>query len=265
MTQFVVVVPIPDKTSATLAKYFMQYVFLKFGIYHILTLDDGCPFTDAFIAISKSLNINPDTLTKRNHKGLLVEKFHRFINKAITITVQDRGTNDIFVADGFAAEYAWNSSPIKGTYILRTVPVIGRELRFQLDIDLRDLHISVSNNKELVISYLRLTDSNSHFDSAIFENLIENRRAAHAERINNSRNIVTIHPSDIVMARTAIQSNNATDKVAKLCYGVQGLFQIVRGTGRDSYIVRKLIKLDRPELKFISEYFFNIATLFKTI
>ena len=76
---------------------------------------------------------------------------------------------------------------------------------------------------------------------------------------------MTIHPSDIVMARTAIQSNKATDKVAKLCYGVQGPFQIVRGTGRDSYIVRKLTKLDRPELKFMSEYFFNISTLFKTI
>ena len=44
MTQFVVVVPVPDKTLATLAKYFMQHVLLKFGVCHFPTLDDGSPF-----------------------------------------------------------------------------------------------------------------------------------------------------------------------------------------------------------------------------
>ena len=39
-----------------------------------------------------------DILAKRDHKGLLVDKFHRFLNKAITIAVEDRGINDIFVA-----------------------------------------------------------------------------------------------------------------------------------------------------------------------
>ena len=84
----------------------------------------------------KSFNINYDILTERNHKGLRVEKFYRFINKAITIAVEDRETNDIFVGAGVAAGYAWNSSPINGTDILRSVPAIGRELRFPLDIDL---------------------------------------------------------------------------------------------------------------------------------
>ena len=36
MTKFVVVVPVPDETSATLAEYFMQHVLLKFGICHLL-------------------------------------------------------------------------------------------------------------------------------------------------------------------------------------------------------------------------------------
>ena len=83
----------------------------------------------------KSFNINYDILTERNHKGLRVEKFYRFINKAITIVVEDRGTSDIFVAAGVTAGYAWNSSPIDGTDILRSVPAIGRELHFPLDIE----------------------------------------------------------------------------------------------------------------------------------
>ena len=194
MTQFVVVVPVPDETSATLAEYFMQHVLLKFGICHLLILDDGSPFKGVFTAMCKSLTINHDVLAKRNHKGLLVEKFHRFINKAITIAAEDRGTKDIFVAAGVSVEYAWNSSPIDGADILRSVPEIGRELRFPLDIDISALPPLVSNHAEPVVSYLRLTDFNRHFASAILKILIEGRRTAHAKRVNNNRNIVIVPP-----------------------------------------------------------------------
>ena len=139
MTQFVVVVPVPDKILATLAEYFMQHALLKFGICHLLILDDCSPFKDVFTAMCKSLNINYDVLAKRNDKGLLVEMFCRFINKAITIASEDRGTNDIFVTAGDAEGNVWNSSPIDGTNILRSVPAIGRELRFLLDIHLSAL------------------------------------------------------------------------------------------------------------------------------
>ena len=93
---------------------------------------------------------------------------------------------------GDAAGYAWNNSSIDGTYILRSVPEIGLELRFPLDISSSALPTLVSNNIESVLSYLRLTDSNRHFASAILEILIEDRRTDHVERINNSRNMVII-------------------------------------------------------------------------
>ena len=43
MCQFVVVVPVSDETSATLAFYFMHHVLLKFGLCHLFVLDDGNP------------------------------------------------------------------------------------------------------------------------------------------------------------------------------------------------------------------------------
>ena len=58
---------------------------------------------------------------------------------------------------------------------------------------------------------------------------------------------------EIVMVRTAIQSDTSTNKVAKLCYTVREPFQIVRGTGRGSYIVRKLNRPHSPKFKFTSE------------
>ena len=44
MSQFVVVVPIPNEHFATLASYFMQRVLMKFGMCHIILLDDDTPF-----------------------------------------------------------------------------------------------------------------------------------------------------------------------------------------------------------------------------
>ena len=54
----------------------------------------------------KDLHIKYNDLDKRNHKGLLVEKFHHFINKDITIASEDRDTHIVFVTAGVAAGYA---------------------------------------------------------------------------------------------------------------------------------------------------------------
>ena len=128
LTQFVIIAPVLNETASTLAEYYMQYVLLKLGVCHLVILDDGSPFKGLFLTICKPLNVNYDILAKRDHKSLLVKKIHRLLNKAITIAAEDRETNDIFVAASVAAGYAWNSSPIDGTGILRSVPVIGREL-----------------------------------------------------------------------------------------------------------------------------------------
>jgi len=97
MSQFVVVVvvPVPDETSTTLVSYFMQHILVKFGLCHLVVLDDGIPFKGAFIAMCDDLNLNHDVLAKRNHKDLTVEHFDRFLNKSVTIATEYRGTNDI--------------------------------------------------------------------------------------------------------------------------------------------------------------------------
>ena len=103
------------------------------------------------------------------------------------------------------------------------------------------------------MSYLYLTDSNRVFASVVLKILVDDQRAGHAERINNSRNIVTMHPSDLVMAPTVVQSNKVKDEVTKLWYIVRNPFQNIRGTRRGNYIVWKLNKSDSPEFKSISE------------
>ena len=204
MSQFVDVIPVPNESSTTSAFFFMQHVLMKLGIYHLVVLDDERLFKEASIAMCDVLNINYDVLEKRNHKDLTVEYFYRFLNKSITIAAEDRGTNDIFVPTGIAATYVWNSVQIDGTDTLRRIPTIGRELHFPIDINLSALPKLAHNSDQAALDYLKLTGSSRHFSFSILKILIEDRRTAHTERINNNRNVLVLEPGDIVMARRAI-------------------------------------------------------------
>ena len=63
-------------------------------------------------------------------------------------------------------------------------------------------------------------------------------------------NVVKLVVGDIDRARTAIQSDVSTNKVAKLSYQVRP-FRTVKCTGRGIILVRKLYKSDSSELQFM--------------
>ena len=76
----------------------------------------------------------------------------------------------------------------------------------------------IQNNAQSTVDFLRLTDSNRRFSSAILKILVEDRRDAHTEQVNNNKNTVNLVVGDIVMARTAVHSDISSNKVAKLSY-----------------------------------------------
>ena len=43
----------------------------------------------------QALNLNYDNLAKHHHKGPPIKHFRHFLNISITITTEERGTNDI--------------------------------------------------------------------------------------------------------------------------------------------------------------------------
>ena len=136
MIQFVIIVPVPDATSISSVKYFMQYMLLKFDMCHLIIINDGTPFKTAFVEICQALNIEYDILSKRTHKIISVELFNRFLNKVLNITVQDRDTLEIVVVTCIFTDYAWNSTPIDTRYLLKYIPEIYHELRFLLNVSI---------------------------------------------------------------------------------------------------------------------------------
>ena len=61
---------------------------------------------------------------------------------------------------------------------------MGQEIRFPVDIDVSTLSQLTQSNAQSAVDFLRLTDSNRRFSSAILKILIEDRRDAHSERVN---------------------------------------------------------------------------------
>jgi hypothetical protein len=121
LTGFVLVTATNDITTHNLSCLFVQEVLLKVGFCGLVVIDDGSTFKGLFCGVCQLLNIKHHVAARGNHKAVGVEKFHRFLNKAVAIAANDRGTVAVFVKSAHTAAYAWNSSPIGGTNIIHSV------------------------------------------------------------------------------------------------------------------------------------------------
>ena len=74
----------------------------------------------------KALKIHLWTLARGDHKGLLVEKYHQFLNKTQTIVGQDIETHFSILKNTKKPQYAWNSTPIDNTNILQSLATVRR-------------------------------------------------------------------------------------------------------------------------------------------
>ena len=93
LTQFVISNVVENPNAALLAKSFMDNVVLTFGICSVVVVDSDSKFMDVFEEMCSKLNIVFWSLSRGNHKGLSVERYHRFLNKTQTIAGTERGTH----------------------------------------------------------------------------------------------------------------------------------------------------------------------------
>ena len=97
--------------------------------------------------------------------------------------------------------------------IIYSIPAIGRELRFPLDIKLIDSATLTANNTNSTFEYRRLTYTDRSAATSILQTLIEDRCVSHVEHINNKRNVITYKAGDFVIARTEVQSDAKKGRV----------------------------------------------------
>ena len=83
-----------------------------------------------------------------------------------------------------ATTYAWNTSPIDGTDIIRSVSVIGQELRYHFYISLTDTPAMIDNPSDSVTQYSRYLQRGILFSQHLLVHFVEDWRLIHREHIN---------------------------------------------------------------------------------
>jgi hypothetical protein len=239
LTQFVVSSVTFDTKATVLAKLFMEDVILSFGMVAVVVVDADSRFRGVFEEVCTILKITMWPLARGNHKGLSVERYHRFLNKTQAIAGQDRGTHEVFQQNAKTSQYAWNSAPIDDTDVMRSVAAIGREFRFPLDIEFLGTPTLNDDSNSGLYNYLRHVSGNSTFAIGVLQTLIEERRTAHRDRWNKSRVPQEFKVGDVVKVHIQVQSKAASGEVKKLSYQARGPFQVIKCLDHNSYEVQR--------------------------
>ena len=81
LTQFVISVITTETHAEHLEKLFMENFLLSFGILAIFVIDTNSRFKSVFKDICVALVIIYWSIARGNHKGVIVERYHQFLNK----------------------------------------------------------------------------------------------------------------------------------------------------------------------------------------
>lgn len=169
-----------------------------------------------------------------------------------TIDGTDRGTHNGFIRTAKTAQFTWNSAPIDGTDVVRSLAAVGREFRFPLDVDLRpSLTINDESNSHLY-QYLRDVSDKLKCALSILQIIVEERRQPHQDHHNKDKTKPPFKIGDIVKAHVQVQSNAAKGQVGKLSYQARGPFKIISDLSHQSFEVQKLDKPDSTIRKYKS-------------
>jgi hypothetical protein len=161
----------------------------------------------------------------------------------------DRDSNRVFVEGSETLAYAWNSCPVLGTDLSRSLLVTGREFKFPIDfVSQNTVNFEASdNNKKSFASDLTTLLAKCR---EIYTLLIGEHRAAHREyrnaQLNNPKQF-QLH--DVVFTNVQVQSRKTTHTVKKLAYIRRGPYKIVRSYPSGSYELQLLSNTKAATIK----------------
>lgn len=134
------------------------------------------------------LKVNTHTLSGDNHNPMLVERFNRYLNKGLKIMVNERDTIRCALECILLLAYAWNSIPVPGTDISRSMVCVGREFQFPIDFA-AGKHWQLTSTPSTVQSYAKdlATWLSSSSCREVAELLVSEQRVWHRELIASHR------------------------------------------------------------------------------
>ena len=251
MCTFSVVESISNANATTFASAIMK-IQLRYGFSHTVVVDKDSKFFGVCSEALDLLKINRHVLSGDNHNPMLVERILRYLNKALKIMCNERDSPRIAFEAILLLLYAWNSAPVPGTDISRSLVAVGREFSFPIDFS-TDKHWELTSSPATVESYSRELAVRLSACREVAELLVAEQRAYHRELVNSRRPDQRIYAKgDIVFARRATKSDAKRGRVGKLMYQFTGPYEVLESLHGASYSIRHCIT-KRPDKKHASD------------
>jgi hypothetical protein len=248
MTGFAAIEPMKDMNSSAFARA-VYSILLRYGLSQVVITDPDSKFKGNFKEAFATLKIQHHLSARGNHNAILVERFNRYLNAGLRVFNNDRATNRVFLEGTQTLTYAWNSCPVLGTDLSRSLLTVGREFHFPIDFEAnRRASFDISDEEKKLFAE-NLTDLLLK-SREIYMLLITEHRAAHREYRNAQLN----HPrkfklGDIVFTNVQVQSKLKTGTVTKLAYIKRGPYKIIKDYPGGSYELEPLSGRSRTTIK----------------
>ncbi len=151
MCTFAAMEPIINPSANIFALVIMN-IIMQYGFCHIVVLNKDSKFFGVCRELLDLLKINCHVLSGGNHNPMLVERINRYLNKGLKIMVNKQDSPCIALEAILLLIYTWNSCPVPGTNISRSLVAVGREFQFSIDFS-SGKHIELMSAPGAVISY----------------------------------------------------------------------------------------------------------------
>jgi hypothetical protein len=184
------------------------------------------------------LQINLHVASGGNHDPVLTERFHVFANKSLSLFCNERDSIRVAAEGLQLCKYAWNSAPVVGTDISRSLVCVGREFKFPIEYT-SAAHVNLSLDPSATTSFAQVQETVLSQSREIFRILIHEHRAWHREYINSSRPDPLIYEvNDLVFARRSVRSDRNKGRVGKIMIKHTGPWKIVEKLHGSSYKIQ---------------------------
>lgn len=240
MTGFAAATFVDALDSETMTRAAFTAFFITHGLPRLVIIDSGSEFAGAMQALCQNIGIPHYTVSKGNHKAIICERFHRYLNKVQRIHAADCETFQEFMFGTIFAVYAWNSAPVDGTDVVRSYAAIGREFPFPIDFE-RDSIVPREHEAQgqQTIEHVNSTFPLLRQQQELLKILVDDRREHHRMLKNEGRKMKTFAPGDLVIVKKQVQTSQEKGP-AKARMTTRGPYRVIEQVKPGTYRVQRL-------------------------
>ena len=140
---------------------------------------------------------------------MLVERINRYLNKGLRVMCNERDSIRVALEAILLILYAWNSCPIPGTDISRSLVAVGHAFAFHIDFP-SGKHWELTSSASTVVLHSKKLTTRLSACRKVAELLVEEQHAYHCKYSNARRPDPQIYSiGNIVFACRAVRSHAA--------------------------------------------------------